>query len=600
MRLLKRLSTAILASFVLTDSVVVVAASPACQKEVYIYFDVSGSMYERRDGINAQELFTGTIAHLLRAESFVDASDRIVIVVFAESAVTLFDGSDVRTAASAVESIRPGPPAEARAVGSTNSTNMVAVTNDLLSRIDSRRKQIFIIASDFAHHPESLSCAEVNRRILHFRSEAQHARQSLDDQPLKLALLTGEVIGESCGGANQAVSQAVKAAFREILKASGEVEVSPVRNVIANYLRRTIADPIALAREPSPDRSRVGIVVRNPNPFPVIIRRVILSSEDGKIAEEIPQDTTVSCRSEETVRVEIPARLQSASKLLASVDANTPPVPSLVLPSEFVVITQPEVHVFKKLGKDTYVIELEVEKSGDGRATLTVSGVPGATPQTYEVDATKGPAHVALTLPGDDGNADVKVTADGDLLVKSGDGKLHEAKETHGEQPAHSGGEQLPGYVRLAALAAAIRFLISLIARTPGGLHKSWKIFHIAHDAHIFQGAFGAALDGLGITFATLFGLLWPYGLVFTSAKLEHMFWAALAGGLLLFIYRSFAIVGWRLFEPRLLTARRALALRTLITIAGVLFALAMSGYVYRALETTVSASTLVHPASRP
>ncbi|HJQ41103.1 MAG TPA: hypothetical protein VKB93_28535 [Thermoanaerobaculia bacterium] len=600
MRLLKRLFATLLASFVLTDSVVVMAASPACQKEVYIYFDVSGSMYEEQDGINAQELFTGTIAHLLRAESFVGPSDRIVIVIFAESAVTLFDGSDVRTAATAVESIRPAPPAEARAVGSTNSTNMVAVVHDILGRIDPRRKQIFIIASDFAHHPQSLSCSEVNRRILHFRNEAQSARQSLDDQPVKLALLTGEVVGESCGGANQAVSKAVKAAFHEILNASGEVEISPVRNVIANQLRRAIADPITLGREPLPDRNLVGIAVRNPNPFTVFIRRVILSSEDGKIAEEIPQDTTVACRSEETIRVEIPPSLQSASKLVASVDANTPPGPALELPSEFVLITQPEVHVFKNFGKDTYVVELAVEKTDDGRATLTVSGVPGAKPQTYEIDATKGPAHVALTLPGEDSDnvAVVKVTANGDLLVKTREGEIREEKETHGE-PAQSGAEHLPGYVRLAALISAILGLFSFIARIPGGIHKSFKIFLIAHEAHIFHGALGAALNGLGITAATLFWW-WPYGLVFTSARFENIFWATTAGGLTLFLYRSIAIVGWRLFERHLLTAPRALALRALITIAGVLFALAMARYAYLRLETTISAPTLVHPASHP
>jgi hypothetical protein len=597
MRLLKRLLLAI----VLTAPAGIVTAAPACQKEIYIYFDVSGSMYEPWDGRTAQELFTGSVSYLLRAESFADPQDRIVVVAFAETAATLFDGSDARAAAAVIESIERSPPEEG-AVGGTNSTNLVAVLNDILKRIDPTRKQIFIIASDFAHHPDGIACGDANRRMLSFKTAARRNRESFSATPVKVALLTDDVVGDTCGGANQEVSQAVRGAFRQILHISGEVPIKPATNIIASELRQVIADPIRLTQDTGvPDLDRVTIRASNPNPFPVTIKKVTLSSPDGKTAHDFEDEKTIACRSEEVIPLDVPSSLKGMTKLMAAVDATTPPVP-LDLPSAFVLITRPEVYVFPNLGKDTYVVELAVEKTSHGETMLKVSGIPGAEEKQYKVEASHGLALVALTVPGTIRvkAEDIKVTANEDLYVRTEEGVRKEA-ESHGKRPSDSGGEHAPFYLQWCGVISGIGMLMAWLRKKPAGVHKWWERFHLAHGIHVFYGALDAAVSVSGFISATFAALRRYAGILSTTVQTENVLWAAAAGGISLWVYRWLMVcVVWRFIERRLLSTKRAVLIRTLIAAFGIFVAFLAAHCIYSSMPAALHNSTFVHPESRP
>jgi hypothetical protein len=610
-----RLLTAVVTVSLLAGMPVHAAPDPAdvCEKDVYIYFDVSGSMYDARSGVSTLQLFTLAIEGLLRREDFLEARDRVAIVAFAESAATLIQTEDAAAAALVVQAIprsravldpTTGRPA---IVGDRNRTNLTVVLDDVMSRLDPSRRQIFIIVSDFAHDPDKKDCRSSDGRIVNFRTAAQRTRDAIPrDVALKVALLTAEVADEQCGGGDQSISIAVKRTLREVLQARDEVRINPATNIIANRLRQVLADPVTLEKgTPSANASRIAVKARNPNPFPISISQLALSLPDGRQVQRVPLSKTIGCGAQEVLEVDVPLELREAPELTVGVTANTPPVEPLRIPSERVTITQPEVHVFEAPGKDTYAIELEVEKSHGGEVLLKVHGVPGAKEKTYRIDTSKGRRRVALALPGNDGGSreNVRVTTeDGRLLVEGGNG-LTEEVEAHGSAPADHGGEHVPFYLRWLGAITGFGMLLSLLRILPGKPHQWWHIFHKAHEFHVFTSAIDWIVTGLGIS-AVTFSSFWPYGRVLPmSVAAENFLWAASAGSLTLFIFRAIVLFAfWRsVIERHLLAAKRAVARRTFLAIVGLILSITVAAYVFMTLTHAFpEAATFVHPVDHP
>lgn len=576
-------------------------AAQACEKDVYLYFDVSLSMYETHRLKSAEKLFTDSVAWLLREEGFVDPGDRIVVVAFAENTVDISDDVDPEAAADAVEKLASQPPVTD--VGDRNYTNVNAVLADVQSRLDPTRKQIFIIASDFAHHPPRMSCAEGDKRLDDFQTGARAFRRAVgNDKDLKIALLTGDVLGDSCGGVNKEVAQTVRTAFRELLKVSGEVPINRGTNLIAGELRRVIAAPIEVSGVPAPeDPALLGIRITNPNPFAVNVTQVHLSKTNQQATVSFPQQIRLGCGASEVLSLAVPPSLNGENTLHVRVDANTQPPQPVEVVAEQLLITVPEIHVFENLRTTTKVLELELIEQREQPVELIVEGA-SASKLTYKVDVSEGPRRVALVLPANaPANASaIKVsTPSGTMFVRTSSGNVQQ-NSAEAERAADREGEKAPvivGWMSLVALAGIALTYLKLI---PGMPLWWWKRFADVQTFFDFTGALDAGVKSLGSA-SSMIGTFGGYcGAFRTNITFENILWAAAAGFVTLMVSRSIVVnIAWKAFiEPiTLKDAHTARKRRRIVEVLLVIAAVATALHVLQSLDATLPNGVVVHAA---
>ncbi|HEX8172330.1 MAG TPA: hypothetical protein VF824_17485 [Thermoanaerobaculia bacterium] len=598
-----RLLISIAAAVVIALHAAPVAAADAastCPKDIFFYFDVSRSMYKLQDGVTAEGQFTGAISYLLRGEHFVDPDDRLVVIVFAEKAHAVRDTHEVAVAADAIDSFAESAAALSDEwVGNKEYTDLASVGADIARRIDPSRKQIFLIASDFAHHPSRFQCRNTSGRSGDFRAAARRlAGLAPELQEIKLALITSDVVAPSCGDADATVAKAVKQTFGEILNAGEQVPITQSTNRIANSIRQAIADPVTLEQIPASTSGSVAVAVKNPNPFPVTVSGLTLSGSGGK-QEHSSRKDVIGCQSRQILQAEIPDTLASETKLTLKVDVDTPEVKALPLKSSYVVITPPRVNVFEHFFHDsTYVIDLKVENTL-GDAKLSVTGIPGhEDPLTYRVPPGGGP--VALTIRGDAASHENRirvVSTTGALFVKSDKGVQEQAAaEVSAGDEALS--EMTMPIVDGMAVLSCIGMLLGVLNLLPIKWKKWWHLFHLIHEGHIFTGALGSGVKKVA-RWAGIATLSRPFGTWTRFGPVESSVWAILGGILTLYLLRNTAVyIVWPRIEPRLMQTAQARSTRTLLARLVMAGAAVATVAIWLALNHTLGTAHLLHPVT--
>jgi len=588
-------------SMVLTALALLVApplhGAGSCEKDVFIYFDVSGSMRDRSEGVSTLELFTSAVEALLAREDFIDPKDHVSIFVFAEGTAPLVVDGDKTSALRSVHELREsnplgptfsGPPS----IGNPNRTNIGSVIDDVTTRVDSSRHQIFIIASDFADDPGVSACNQIDARVSHVKNVANEASASFTVTPMtKLILLTSRVHGDQCGGAHQRVADDATGALEDILHAA-RVEITR-RPSIAGSLRQAAAEPVVLqGGDIAANGEGLSIGVQNPNPFGVLLQTLRLSTPDGTAEEESP-NKTIPCKSRVDVTITpSTSLLEKPSITVTPTVKDLPPSPSVALPSRQITILLPEFHVFNSVARDAYIIQGDIAANVDGKVVIQLDSADGIR-RTYEVPA--GPERAPFALALDTLNRE---TMRSFRLSLTG-GKLYVNTKGAAARPAeyadvHHGEDRL-GEVFLSATqwSSVIALIFGLLTFS---FHRARHLFEFTHTTIHFAEALVGWIRRGGRTACLTLSVL-PYGYL-RSTTPENVTWSLLIFLFTLWVLRRIAVACWPLFEKHLRRSKDVLKIRKYVTTAVVLLALVTSVTGFLLLNSTVPPSPIIRPTS--
>jgi hypothetical protein len=145
-----------------------------CDKDITIYLDLSGSMTAQRpDGAPVTKV-ASTLDQMLATEGVLGGADTVTIKIFGPSVETWVD--DRKQIKGALDRLKIAP---ASVASEFRRLNDVTDFGPLLADIESRltnsgtRRQIFIVASDFAHDPRNENCQNVESRNAAFDDVAR-------------------------------------------------------------------------------------------------------------------------------------------------------------------------------------------------------------------------------------------------------------------------------------------------------------------------------------------------------------------------------------------------------------------------------------------
>lgn len=573
-----------------------------CEKDVFIYFDVSGSMYMEREGASAAQLVAEAVSGLIGREGFAASGDRVRVTVFAERLAVLTDIPDAAAAAREIRTLADGTAVTARVldVGDRNRTDLAAVLNDMRARSDEDRHQIFIIASDFAHDPQKSECSQWRGRITAFRSLAVDTHGDMAQSHRKLALLTATVKNDQCEGQEQEVATNVIAIFKEILDAK-VVEITHSSNRIVNHLRREIAEPVIVHQAgPASSPNELLLKALNPNRFRVDVQKVTFQSQDGTTTAETEHKASLGCGEEAPIAVEIPEALRDRPTLKVALVTTTPPVEALEIPRQSVVITQPEVHVFDHFGDDTFAVEFVVEPFGAEEVTLAVTGIPGTKGEQIYKLPVRTKSRVALTARGNGRGDKSRITvalSSGRLYVRKPGEEAQRIVKIQAQAPQNATADDTPSVVRWGAIGTLAMMCLSLMRFVPGSPGTWYRRFNDGRTLLDFLRSLGLPMDLLGGTsFPTVIG--WRCGTIAGSAGTETIILSLAAAGSAMFALRWFAILGlWRwLFERELVSTRKAVQRRRLLAVIIIAIAAGVGWWVYATLSGALVDSVLISP----
>jgi hypothetical protein len=608
--MLTRIVIAILPLVVLAQRV---RAQPAdCDKDVFLYFDVSASMHEKYEEVSRIELFTLAVRGLLKRENFVSPADRIVVVAFAQTATTLLDRTNAAAAAaSVIQELEQPERVGSSGVGDRNHTNLAAVLSHMKRHHEPGRQQVFVIASDFNHDPENDNCAQTRARKLHFRTAAESLHDEIGGAKLKLALLVAEA-ADKCpddeGNKDNSVANVVLNTFRDVLDVKRHVAVSENESRIVNLLRQVIGDPVLLDEDSaSAMDGKITVTARNSNPFPITIQELKLSGPNGTHPHITKPRTIIGCGQSESLQSDIPPSLINEPALTVTVQATTPPADPLAIPSNPVTINTPETHIFKDVLNATYAIELHVKKTANRNLMFEVSGVPGAHAERFPVDATRGPTTVAMVIHGDRDATKAVVQVrlvEGDLRVaqREGSREVVTGVGQGGTVEAIAGqphGENVPWITQVLSLIIIAGVALRYLKVIPVSVRQWLNLFDDVSDAKdIVIGAHAGIKLLIG---GSVVGFPWviPYRPIPFEITIGNACWAFVATCLTLFICRwAIILVLWRMIEWRLLPTPRAVALRLVLVLFCVVLALGTGWYVFGSLQLAISDAMVLAPES--
>lgn len=574
MRLSLNLRSMVLA--VLTAVPSAAAASPsACEKDVFVYVDVSTSMRTQRGGVTRLEIFTRALEELLtRTSDFLREGDRVRLVTFSGTAQAPFDeviaGDALSRLSEELVQLRASTPDPQDDV--SNATDLTLVLADLRDNLVGRRSYV-IIASDLIHDPENDNAANrAARKEAFLQSLTGFLRNGSTEALPEVIILDANVAGDVDADVGNEIARALAAAPLN-------AERIPVTGVYAvtRALKREMGQPMIAAVVLRSDDGdvRLALEVRNPNAFPVRLLRTKMGDQ------EISSHEVIECGATAVIDLSAPAGTRITAEFdIGEVDPAV--VPGDVLDIDAtrarVLLNGPRsgtllLHVnVRKFLKDDATVDVQV-----GNLTRRISIAKGVAdePVTFAIPLA---ANAPRLRTEDTIRAKFTVHETIDLQHGRTDGERRYREDTANT------GRDWRDYILRIAYFLAILLITALLP--PRGLTR--RLFDAALDAELVDLLPGPSrLFGAGYAATYPFLPTYPLSGAQWTAFVNALPTALLAAIFVFYLLRFGSILVWaRVIEPkgRVLPARMArLRLRWLsvtiwgcssVTLLAVMFAL--------------------------
>jgi hypothetical protein len=249
-----------------------------CAKRVVIYLDVSGSMDPagRHGDKSPFRQSLRAVATLLADRGFIEAQDVVELVPFGETVEARPPATGPVEISKAIESLRT--------IATVEDTNLAKVLEDFAKRLGSGSsftRQVFIIASDFAHEPRAVRRNMAGDWAAGLQKVVPDLNQAFTANPrVAVLLFRAPASGTTRSGeTRQDLQRRVVGDLLQVF--APRVEVLPVGigglndEDLGNQVRRQLLNPPEIkAHLDARDSSRIQVDVTNTNCVPVTVSAV--------------------------------------------------------------------------------------------------------------------------------------------------------------------------------------------------------------------------------------------------------------------------------------------------------------------------------------
>lgn len=365
------------------------AAEGACEKEVFVYFDVSTSMRMSRGGVTRLEIFARAVDELLtHASDFLAEGDRVRLVTFSRTTHVPYDEeiardadalSRLRAELMQLRALKPDPKDHASRV-----TDVTLVLSDLEEALTDRRTYV-IVASDLIHDPNGENAANQPARKEAFLQRLTDFVRNVHGKPLpEIIVLDANVAGD----VDADVGREITRAFAAAPLSAESIRVTGLQTVM-RQLKRQIGKPMeaAVVLRSEGGSVRLALQVTNPNAFPVRLLRTKAGDET------VSTDLLIGCGGTRTIDITAPA----GTRITAEFDVGDVAPP--VVPGDALDIDATGARVLVDTGgKGTLLLHVNVRKFLHDDAIVEVE-VVDRTKTTVSISKGVADERVTFAIP---------------------------------------------------------------------------------------------------------------------------------------------------------------------------------------------------------
>lgn len=349
----------------------------SCEKDIFVYLDVSDTMRDSKNGPSRLSLFALAIKELLTGNSdFLSPNDRVRLVTFATSPDVLIDRrvKDMEPHAIAEKLTHIGNYVPTYSAETIN-TDMRLPLNDLRRELDPKRTAHVILASDLVHDPANDRTGQhVVARQHEFNRSVEAFRMSVRESASRLHFVILQAPTNSLGIAASSGETAADPVATHVLdglmmlQSAAERKRGPVRVDYDNVHRLTdeLKARIALAMNVGVILTHHGgnvslaLRINNPNPFPVRLLQARVADKSLDVRR------TIACSATSVVPLDITeaSSVQAVFDTGSSIDA--------MAPAEAIAIDVTGVHIISDIVSDpSLLVEMNISKHLTSATNLT-------------------------------------------------------------------------------------------------------------------------------------------------------------------------------------------------------------------------------------